>query len=67
METFPMIVLEEFESWNVLKTITNLLSLSSCKSLVFETPKTIIVPKISSKEMPNKQINPFEVLHTLSS
>ena len=51
-----MIVPEEFESWNALKTITDLLSMStsSSKSLVFETPKTIIVAKISSKPIPKK-------------
>ena len=55
-EKSPMIVPEEFESWNALKTITDLLSIStsSCKSLVFETPKTIIVPKIKSRAIPKK-------------
>ena len=52
----PLIVPEEFECWNALKTITDLLSISpsSCKSLVFETFKTIIVPKIRSKLIPRK-------------
>ena len=51
-----MKVPEEFESWNALKTITDLLSMatSSSKSLVFETPKTILVPKIRSKPIPKK-------------
>ena len=53
-ETCPMIVPEESESSKVFKTITGLLLTSSCKSLVFETPKTIIVPKIMSRAIPKK-------------
>ena len=55
-ETYPMIVPEEFESLKAFKTITDLLlmSMSSCKSLVFETPKTIIVPKMRSRAIPKK-------------
>jgi hypothetical protein len=55
-ETCPMIVPEEFKFLKAFKTITDLLlmSMSSCKSLVFETPKTIIVPKIRSRPIPKK-------------
>ena len=55
-EKSPMIEPEEFESWKSLKTFTDLfsMSMSSCKSLVFETPKTIIVPKIRSRAIPKK-------------
>ena len=53
-ETRPMIVPDESESLRVFKTITGLLLMSSCKALVFETPKTIIVPKIRSRAIPKK-------------
>ena len=49
-----MIVPEELVSPKALKTITDLLSKSSSKSLVFETPMTIIVPKIKSRAIPDK-------------
>ena len=54
--TCPIIAPVEFESLKAFKTITDLLlmSMSSCKSLVFETPKTIIVPKIRSRAIPKK-------------
>ena len=55
-ETCPKIVPEEFKSLKAFKTITDLLLtfISSCKSLVFETPKTIIAPKIRSRAIPMK-------------
>ena len=55
-ETCPMIVPEEFKFFKALKTITDLLlmSMSSCKSLVFETPNIIIVPKMRSRANPKK-------------
>ena len=45
---------EELESWKEIKSTNDLLLMSSCKSLVFETPRTVIVPKIRSRAIPKK-------------